>query len=63
MTLEDMTLTITPQEYAEAYRVLLHTRTLDELNEANHNALASHTITLEQFQAAARVLADVIISR
>lgn len=58
-----MTLQVTPQEYAEAFRTLLHSRTLDELNEANHNALASHTITLEQFKAAARVLADVIISR
>ncbi len=58
-----MTLQVTPQEYAEAFRTLLHSRTLDELNTANHNALAMHEITLEQFQAAARVLAEVIINR
>lgn len=58
-----MTVQATPQEYAEAFRTLLHTRSLDELNTANHNALAMHEITLEQFQAAARVLAEVIISR
>lgn len=58
-----MTVQATPQEYAEAYRLLLHTRSLDELNTANHKALAMHEITLEQFQAAARVLAEVIISR
>ena len=58
-----MTLQATPQEYAEAFRILLHSRTLDELNESNHTALATHTITIEQFQAAARVLAEVIINR
>ena len=60
-----MTQNFTPEQYAEAYRVLLKggSRTLDELNDANHLALEKKEITLEQFQAAARVLAQVIINR
>lgn len=56
---------ITPEQYAEAYRVLLKggSRTLDELNDANHYALEKKDITLEQFQAAARVLAREILKR
>lgn len=56
---------ITPEQYAEAYRVLLKggSRTLDELNDANHLALEKKEITLEQFQAAARVLAREILKR
>ena len=56
---------ITPELYAEAYRVLLKggSRTLDELNDANHLALEKKEITLEQFQAAARVLAREILKR
>ena len=55
----------TSEQYAEAYRVLLRggSRTLDELNDANHLALERKEITLEQFQAAARVLAQEILKR
>ena len=36
---------------------------LDELNSANHYALEHGQITLEEFQAAARVLAKEILKR
>ena len=55
----------TPEQYAEAYRVLIAggSRTLDELNDANHLALEKKEITLEQFIAAANVLAQEILKK
>ena len=59
-----MTKNFTPEQYAEVYRKLLKAgRTLEELNDANHLALETKEITLEHFQAAARVLAQVIMNR
>lgn len=54
----------TPEQYAEAHKQLLKAgRSLEELNQANHTALEKKEITLEQFQAAARVLALEILKR
>lgn len=53
----------TPEQYAEAFRLLLKSRSLEELNDANHLALEKKEITLDHFLAAARVLAKVIIDR
>ena len=55
---------MTTKDYADAYRVMLKQgKTPEELNQANHIALERKMITLEQFIAAARVLAETILSR
>lgn len=55
---------MTAKEYADAYRVLLKQgKTPEELNTANHFALETGRITLDQFMAAARVLAETILKR
>lgn len=55
----------TPEQYAEAFENLLRggSRTLDNLNDANHLVLEKQEITLEHFRAAARVLAKEILKR
>lgn len=55
----------TPKEYATAIAVVLKAgyATLEHINTANHLALERKYITLEQFQAAARVLAAEILKR
>lgn len=53
-----------PAEYAEAYRIMLNIGTdLDLLNKANHIGLEKKQITMEHFQAAAKVLAEEILKR
>lgn len=50
--------------YAKAMEILVRRGdNLDELNNANHYALEHKHITMEQFQAAARVLAKEILKR
>lgn len=48
----------TPSEYAKATKMMIKSGccTLDDLNAANHMALEQGMITLEHFQAAARIL-------
>lgn len=55
----------TPKEYAYGMKYALNAgfATLEHLNTANHLALERKYITLEQFQAAARVLAAEILKR
>lgn len=55
---------MTTKEYTEAYKAMLMQGTsIEELNNANHLALETKQITLEQFQAAARVLAKAYLNR
>ena len=55
---------MTAREYAGAYRVMLQQgKTAEELNRANHIALERGMITLDQFIAAAKVLAETILNR
>ena len=49
--------------YVEAIEQLLETAGLEAANAANHKALETKKITMEQFQAAARVLAREILKR
>lgn len=61
-----MTITSFPgaTTYAKAMEILVRRGDiLDELNSANHYALEQGQITLEEFQAAARVLAKEILKR
>ena len=61
-----MTITSFPgaTTYAKAMEILVKCGdSLDELNSANHYALEQGQITLEEFQAAARVLAKEILKR
>ena len=54
----------TPAQYAEAFKAMLKIGTdLDTLNKANHIGLENKLITMEHFQAAARVLAEEILRR
>ena len=54
----------TPAEYAAAYKVLIEIGTdIEALNRANHEGLEKKLISMEHFQAAARVLAAEIIKR
>ena len=50
-------------EYVEAIKITLAAMGLEAANTANHKALETKKISLEQFQAAARVLAAEIIKR
>lgn len=55
---------MTSKDYAAAYKIMLKQgKTADELNAANHIALEKGMITLEQFIAAAQVLAETILNR
>ena len=61
-----MTITSFPgaTTYAKAMEILVKRGdSIDELNDANHYALKTGQITLEEFQAAARVLAEEILKR
>ena len=61
-----MTITSFPgaTTYVKAMEILVRRGdSLDELNSANHYALEQGQITLEEFQAAARVLAKEILKR
>ena len=61
-----MTITSFPgaTTYAKAIEILVKRGdSIDELNDANHYALEQGQITLEEFQAAARVLAKEIMKR
>ena len=50
--------------YAKAMEILVKRGdSLDDLNSANHYALEHGHITMEEFQAAARVLAKEILKR
>ena len=54
----------TPEQYAEAFKTMLNIGTdLDTLNRANHIGLEKNLITMEHFQAAAKVLAEEILKR
>ena len=46
----------TTAHYCEAIRQLLALKGIEATNDANHAALAAGLISLEQFQAAARIL-------
>ena len=50
-------------DYVEAIKYLLKAAGLDAANVANHKALETNKISLEQFQAAAKVLAREILKR
>ena len=50
-------------EYTQAISNILATDGLEAANTANHKALETDKISLEQFQAAARVLAREILKR
>lgn len=50
-------------EYVEAVKITLAAMGLEAANAANHKALEAKKISLEQFQAAARVLAREILNR
>ena len=55
---------MTARDYAEAYRFMLKQgKSPEELNDANHIALDRGMISLEQFMAAAKVLAETILNR
>lgn len=61
-----MTITSFPKAttYAKAMEILVKRGdSIDELNDANHYALEQGQITLEEFQAAARVLVKEILKR
>lgn len=61
-----MTITSFPgaTTYAKAMEILVKRGdSINELNDANHYALEQGQITLEEFQAAARVLAKEILKR
>lgn len=54
----------TPAQYAEAFKAMLNTGTdINALNKATHIGLENKQITMEHFQAAARVLAEEILKR
>ena len=54
----------TPAEYAAAYKQMIELgNEIDILNRANHEGLEKKLISMEHFQAAARVLAAEIIKR
>lgn len=54
----------TPEQYAEAFKTMLAIGTdIKVLNQANHIGLEKKQISMEHFQAAARVLAAEIIKR
>ncbi len=46
----------TTKEYCDAISTMLDLRGIDATNDANHKALEKGVITLEQFQAGARVI-------
>lgn len=50
-------------EYVKAIKMMIMAEGLDAANIANHKALETKMITLEQFQAAARILAKAILDR
>ena len=54
----------TPAQYAAAYKQMIESGIdIDILNLANHEGLEKRLISMEHFQAAAKVLADEILKR
>ena len=54
----------TPEQYAESFKTMLKIGAdLNTLNTANHFGLENKLISMEHFQAAARVLAEEILKR
>lgn len=51
------------KEYVNAIKMMIEAEGLETANIANHKALETNMITLEQFQAAARILAKAILDR
>ena len=51
------------KEYTDAIRMMLDLEGLEIAGIANHKALETGLINLEQFQAAARILAAEILKR
>lgn len=51
------------KNYEKAIKEMLAIRGLDETNKTNHFSLEIGFITLEQFQAGARILAAEILKR
>ena len=51
------------KEYVTAIKMMIETEGLEAANLANHKALETSLINLEQFQAAARILAKYILNR
>lgn len=54
---------LTVAQYVECIKITLNVEGLDATNAANHEMLAMRKISLEQFQAAAKVLAAEILKR
>jgi hypothetical protein len=50
-------------EYTEAIKMMINLEGMEAANIANHAALETGLINLEQFQAAARILAAEILNR
>jgi len=51
------------ESYAEAIRMMIPIKGMEITNATNHLALERGEITLEMFQAGARVLAEEILKR
>ena len=51
------------KEYVSAVKIMIKTEGWETANIANHKALETKLINLEQFQAAARILAKYILNR
>ena len=51
------------KEYVNAVEMMIETEGWEAPNIANHKALETKMITLEQFQAAARIIAKAVLNR
>lgn len=51
------------KEYEQAIKIMLVTEGLQATDKANHMALKRRKISLEQFQAGARILAQEVLKR
>ena len=50
-------------EYVKAVEMMIETEGWEAASTANHKALETNLITLEQFQAAARIIAKAFLIR
>ena len=51
------------KEYVNAVKIMIKTEGWEAANIANHKALEINMITLEQFQAAARIITKAFFNR
>lgn len=51
------------KEYVKAVEIMIETEGWEAASTANHKALETKLINLEQFQAAARVIAKAFLNR